>query len=49
MAKRWWEQDGLDLEGMQTEDQEAEQTNGEEDTDKIETKTEIDLISGRIM
>ena len=26
VAKRWWEQDGLDLEGMQTEDQEAEQT-----------------------
>ena len=24
VAKRWWEQDGLDLEGMQTAVQEAE-------------------------
>ena len=28
VAKRWWEQDRLDLEGMQTEDQEAEQREG---------------------
>ena len=28
MAKRWWEQDGLDLEGMRTAAREAEQTEG---------------------
>ena len=42
MAKLWWEQDGLALEWMQTEDQEAEQTEGGDHTDKIETKTEMD-------
>ena len=34
VEKRWWKQDSLDLEGMQTEAQEAERTEGEEDTDR---------------
>ena len=33
VAKEWWEQDGLDLEGMHTEAQEAEQTYGGKETD----------------
>ena len=33
MAKRWWEQDGLDLVGIQTSDQEAERVEGEEEID----------------
>ena len=32
-TNRWWEQDGLYLEGMQTADKEAERTEGEEDMD----------------
>ena len=37
---RWWEQEGLDLEGMQTASQEAERKEGEEETDRTETVTE---------
>ena len=39
MAKRWWEQDGLDLEGMRMAAPEAEQTEGGEETDRTETET----------
>ena len=47
VSKRWLDQDGLDLEGMRMEDQEAVRTEGEEETD--ETETVMDLISGGIM
>ena len=33
VAKRWWDQDGLDLEGMRTAVHEAERTEGEEEKD----------------
>ena len=32
----WWEQGGLNLEGIQTADQEEEQAEGEEETDGTE-------------
>ena len=35
----WWEQEGLDLEGMQTADQEAEREEGEEEMERAETDT----------
>ena len=35
---RWWEQEGLDLEGMQTAAQEAEHTEGGEETYGTETE-----------
>ena len=35
-----WEQEGLDLEGTRTASQEAERTEGEEETDGTETATE---------
>ena len=35
----WWEQKGLDLEGMRTAAHEAERTEGEEETDEKETVT----------
>ena len=41
VANRWWEKEGLDVVGMRTADQEAEQTKGEEDT--YGTKTETDM------
>ena len=37
---RWWKQEGLDLEGMWTAAREAEQTEGEEETDRMETTTD---------
>ena len=37
VANRWWDQDGLDLEGMPKADREAERTEWEEDTDGTET------------
>ena len=40
MAKRWWEQDGLDLEGMWTAAWEAERTEGGEETDGTDTETD---------
>ena len=39
VAKRWWGQDILDLEGMRTAAWEAERKEGEEDTDG----TDIDM------
>ena len=36
---RWWEQEGLDVEGMRTEYWESEQTEGGEETDGMATKT----------
>ena len=42
VSKRWWEQDGVDVEGMQTAAEEAEWTEGEEETDETETETERD-------
>ena len=36
---RWWEQEGLDLEGMRTAAQELRQTEGEEETDGTENAT----------
>ena len=40
MAKRWWDQDGLDLEGIRMAALEAEQTEGGEETDEAETETD---------
>ena len=39
VAKRWWEQDSLDMERMQTVDWEAERTDGEEETDGTDKYT----------
>ena len=39
MEMRWWEQDGLDFEGMHMTAWEAEQTEGAEKTDRKETVT----------
>ena len=40
VTMRWWEQEGLDLEGMRTESQEAERTEGEDEAeDGTETAT----------
>ena len=41
-AKRLWEQDRLDLEGMRTAAREAERTDGEEETDGMEMEMETD-------
>ena len=40
VAKQWWEQDGLDLEGMWTAAWEAERTEGGEETDGTDTETD---------
>ena len=40
VAMRWWEQEGMYLEGMQTASREADQMEGEEDTDGTETMTD---------
>ena len=37
MKTWWWEQEGLDLEGMWTTAPKADQTEGEEETDGTET------------
>ena len=37
---RWWEHEGLDLEGIRTVAREAEQTEGEEETYGMETVTD---------
>ena len=39
MEKQWWEQEGLDMEGMQTTAWEAEHTEREEDMDGTEMET----------
>ena len=36
---QWWEQEGMDLEGMCLADHEADRTEEEEDTDGTETAT----------
>ena len=41
VATRWWEQEGLDLEGMRMAAWEAEETNGADERDKMETMTDI--------
>ena len=40
---RWWEQEGLDLEGKRTAAREAERTEQEEDTDRTEILTDGSL------
>ena len=40
VTKRWQYQDGLDVQGMRTAAKEAEQTEGEEETDRMEMATE---------
>ena len=40
VAMQWWEQEGMDLEGMRTAAREAEQTEGGEETDGTETATD---------
>ena len=40
VSTQWWEQEGLDLEGMRTAVQEADKTEGAEQTDGKETATE---------
>ena len=40
VAIHWWEQEGLDLEGMRMVDWEAKQTEGSEKTDGTETDTD---------
>ena len=40
MVKRWWDQDGLDLEGMWTAAWEAERKEGREETDGTDTETD---------
>ena len=40
LATRWQDKDGLDLEGMQPKDREAEQTKREEETGATETETD---------
>ena len=37
VATRWWEQEGLDLEGIRTAAREADQTEGAEERDTTET------------
>ena len=39
LAMRWWEQEGMDLEGMRTTASEADYMEGEEYTDGTETAT----------
>ena len=38
IPRQWWEQDELDMEGMQTADQEEERTDREEETDRMATE-----------
>ena len=40
LATRWQDKDGLDLEGMQPKDREAEQTKSEEEKGATETETD---------
>ena len=40
--KRWWEQDGVDMEGRREAAQEAERTELEEETGETEAETETD-------
>ena len=40
VSMRWWEQEGLDLEGVRMATREAEQTEREEDTDGTDIATD---------
>ena len=40
VAKRWWEQEGLDLDGMQMEAREVEQEEGGEEAHGAATETD---------
>ena len=40
VVMKWWEQEDLDLEGMRTASREAEQTEGVEDREGMETAIE---------
>ena len=40
VSRRWWEQEGLDLERMWTAAREAERMEGEENMDGTETATD---------
>ena len=40
VTKRWWEQDGLGVEGIRTAAREEEQIEGEDDTDGTEVVTD---------
>ena len=40
VTNQWWDQDGLDVEGMRTADWEAERTEREGETDRTETETD---------
>ena len=40
VSKWWWENDGVDVEGMWTATQEAERIEGEGDTDEADTGKE---------
>ena len=40
VSKRWWEQDGVDVEGMRTAAREAERMEGGDETDGTETDTD---------
>ena len=40
LANRWWEQNGLDLEGINTSNKKTERTEGEEEIDRKETDTD---------
>ena len=43
MAKRWWDHDGLDLEGMRTAYQAVEHMEMEEEMERMETETNNEL------
>ena len=40
ISKRWWEQDGMDVEGIWTAAREVERTEGDEETDGAETEAD---------
>ena len=41
---RWWEQEGMGLEGIRKADREADRTEGEDETDRKESATADELI-----
>ena len=40
VSMRWWEHEGMDLEGMQTAESEVDQTEGDEYMERKETATD---------
>ena len=40
IPNQWWDQEGLDLEGVWTASGEVEEEEGEEETDSMETDTD---------